>query len=188
MSTEKKIWLVMAVFIGLFAYGVWNLFSPDAFPISFVRGEVREVSPGVLAGPYPSKDELKLLSDKGVSEVVCLMDPRLAIEKPLVEEEKRMASELNIVFSNYPMDFSDMEGKDAEEELGKAVKYLVGKNGASRVYVHCYLGRHRVGLFVEAYKKAASLKSVSPSPLQSAPQPSSTERAPVRDSHARQAP
>ncbi len=187
MSTEKKIWLVMAVFIGLFAYGVWNLFSPDAFPISFVRGEVREVSLGVLAGPYPSKDELKVLADKGVSEIVCLMDPRLAVERPLVEEEKRMASELNIAFSNFPMDFTDMEGSGAREELEKAVRHLVGRNGDSRVYVHCYLGRHRVSLFVEALRKASTLKAVSPSPLQSAPRPSSTEVADPREALARQA-
>lgn len=187
MSTEKKIWLVMAVFIGLFAYGVWNLFSPDAFPISFVRGEVREVSPGVLAGPYPSKDELKLLAGKGVSEVVSLMDPGLAVESPLVEEEKRMASELNLAFSNFPMDFSDMEGSGSREELEKAVKHLAGRNGAQKVYVHCYLGRHRVALFVEAFKKASTLKAVSPSPLQSAPEPSSTQKAHAPPPLARQA-
>ncbi len=169
MSTEKKIWLVMAVFIGLFAYGVWNLFSPDAFPISFVRGEVREVSLGVLAGPYPSKDELKVLADKGVSEIVCLMDPRLAVERPLVEEEKRMASELNIAFSNFPMDFTDMEGSGAREELEKAVRHLVGRNGDSRVYVHCYLGRHRVALFEKEFLKVTAPEAQRPVPQGSLP-------------------
>lgn len=176
MSTEKKIWLVMAVFIGLFAYGVWNLFRPDAFPISFVRGEAREVSSGVLVGPYPSRDELKVLAGKGVVEIVSLMDPRLAIERPLVEEEKRMASELNLAFFNFPIDFSDMEGGGSREELDKAVKHLSARNDGTKVYVHCYLGRHRVALLEAAFRKAASGKDLSPSPLQSAQRPPATQK------------
>ena len=177
MSTEKKIWLVMAVFIGLFAYGVWNLFRPDAFPISFVRGEVREVSSVVLVGPYPSKDELKVLAGKGVVEIVSLMDPRLAIERPLVEEEERMASELKFAFFNFPIDFSNMEGGGSREELDKAVKHLSDRNDRTKVYVHCYLGRHRVALLEAAFRKAASGKDLSPSPLRSAQRPPATQKA-----------
>lgn len=153
MSTEKKFWLITAVFTGLVAYGVWNLFQPDKFPMSFVRGEVREIAPGVLAGPYPTEDELKVLARNGVVEVISLMDPESTVESRLVEEEKRLVSNRGLRFSNYPMDFQDMSSEKSAKGLEQTMERL-SKRGGGNLYVHCYLGRHRVGLVEAALKKS----------------------------------
>lgn len=156
MSTEKKIWIITAVFVALVAYGVWNLFQPDRFPMSFARGEVREAVPGVLVGPYPTEDELKVLKRNGVREVMSLMDPESVAESALFRSEKELVSKAGFVFSSYPMDFKDMDGERSAKGVEEAVDRLL-KRGDTKVYVHCYLGRHRVGLVEAALKKGAAL-------------------------------
>jgi hypothetical protein len=153
MSTEKKLWLIMAVFIGLGAYGVWNLFQPDVFPMSFVRGEVREAAPGVLVGPYPTEAELKILARNGVVEVISLMDPESVVESRLVEEEKKLVAAKGLRFENFPMDFQDMNGMKSAIALKEALQRISAR-GAGKLYVHCYLGRHRVSMIEAALKKS----------------------------------
>lgn len=154
MSTEKKLRLIMALFVMLVAYGVFNLFQPDVFPMSFVRGTVREAAPGVLAGPYPTDAELKILARNGVVEVISLMDPESTVESRLVAEEKKLVSLLGLRFLNFPMDFQDMNGQRSVAGLEQVMERLL-KRGNDKIYVHCYLGRHRVGMVEAALKKIA---------------------------------
>lgn len=154
MGTEKKLRILIAVFIAAFAYGVWNLFQPDVFPMSFVRGEAREAAPGVLVGPYPTEAELRLLSKNGVTEVISLMDPDSTIESPLVTEEKKLVADRGLRFQNFPMDFQDLNGEKSAKSFGLAIQ-RINARGAEKFYVHCYLGRHRVGMVETELKKTA---------------------------------
>lgn len=151
MSTEKKFWVLTFIFICAFAYGVWNLFQPDAFPMSFVRGQAREAAPNVIVGPYPTDAELRLLSKNGLTEVISLMDPESTVEGPLLEEEKRLAANHGLRFENFPMDFKDMKGEKSSLSFEAAMQRIAAR-GQEKVYVHCYLGRHRVGMVEEALK------------------------------------
>ena len=157
MSTEKKLRLIMAAFVMLAVYGVWNIFQPDVFPMSFVRGEVREIAPGVLGGPYPTEAELRLLARNGVTEVISLMDPESVVESSLVEEERKLAAGKGLKFTNFPMDFNDMNSPRSVSGLEKALSRL-SERGAQKVYIHCYLGRHRVGQVEAALKKGQAQK------------------------------
>lgn len=161
MSTEKKLWVITLVFIGAFAYGVWNLFQPDAFPISFVRGEAREAAPGVIVGPYPTDDELRLLKNNGVTEVVSLMHPESAVESALVAEEARLVASRGMRFMNFPMDFKDMKGAESASSLARAVDRIRAR-GEAKLYVHCYLGRHRVALIEAALRGAPAQAAGQP--------------------------
>jgi hypothetical protein len=154
MSTEKKLRLIMALFVMLVAYGVFNLFQPDVFPMSFARGTVREAAPGVLAGPYPSEAELEILARNGVVEVISLMDPESAVESRLVEEEKKLVAAQGLRFLNFPMDFQNMNGQRSAAGLEQIMERL-SKRGNEKIYVHCYLGRHRVSMVEAALKKIA---------------------------------
>lgn len=155
MSSERKLWLITATFIALVSYGVWNLFQPDKFPMSFVRGDVREVATGVLAGPYPTEAELNILMRNGVVEVISLMDSESAIESRLVETEKKLVADKGLRFLNYPMDFQDMNGHKSAGGLEKALARISARGG-EKLFVHCYLGRHRVGMLEAALKKSAA--------------------------------
>lgn len=158
MSTEKKIWLLVLFFAGLFSYAVYNVYRPDSGPMSFVRGEVRELGPNVIVGPYPTWEEMRRLKKRGVVELVSLMDDDSAVESALVGEEKKLAAAAGLKFANFPMDFSRLDSDDNKGHLADAVAYVISLDG-TKVYVHCYLGKHRVGAFEREFGKALLARS-----------------------------
>ncbi len=152
MSSEKKFWIIAAVFAVLFAYGIYNVFKPDIPPLSFVRGTVREISPGVLIGPYPSDNEMYRLKAMGVRTVISLMDPGSKVESMLVAEGKARAEGYGMEHYGFPMSVGDMEGEGNMAQVKEAVRQARPSEG-NKVYVHCYLGRHRAGIFEREFIK-----------------------------------
>lgn len=153
MSAEKKIWLLIAAFIALFVFGVYSAFRPDKGPMKLVRGPVREIAPGLMAGPYPTRDEVVKLKEKGVQEIISLMDPSLPIETQIIDMEREAARENGIEYFNFPMSFLNLRSEANMERIKSAVEHALSSKG-KKVYIHCYLGRHRIGIFEEEYLKA----------------------------------
>ncbi len=153
MSTEKKIWLLVLFFAGLFVYAVYNVYRPDTGPMSFVRGSARDLGPNIIVGPYPTHEELTRLKKRGVEEIISLMDDDSAVESALVSEEKKTVAGIGLRFANFPMDFSRLESNDNMGHLADAVAHVMALE-KTKVYIHCYLGRHRVGLFEREFLRA----------------------------------
>lgn len=160
MSTEKKFWIITVVVAVLFAYGVYNVFKPDIPPLSFVRGTVREVSPGVLIGPYPSENEMYRLKAMGVGVVISLMDGSSPVESMLVSEGRARAEEYGMEYHNLPMSVTDLNGDGNIVTADDAVKLALSP-GSKKVYVHCYLGRHRVSVFEAEFLKAKAARDAA---------------------------
>ena len=158
MSSEKKFWIITAVFAVLFAYGIFNVFKPDIPPLSFVRGTVREISPGVLIGPYPSDNEMYRLKAMGVRTVISLMDPGSKVESMLVAEGKARAEGYSMEHYGFPMSVADMEGEGNMAQVKEAVRQA-WSSGGNKVYVHCYLGRHRVSMFEREFIKEKAMRA-----------------------------
>jgi len=153
LTSEKKFWAITIVFAVLFGYGVYNLFKPDIPPLSFVRGTVREASPGVLVGPYPSETEVRRLKAMGVTTVISLMDPDSSVETMLVAEGRARAEANGMAYYNFPINVMNMNGDEGLAMIKRAVA-LAESSGGGKVYVHCYLGRHRVGIFEQEFLRA----------------------------------
>ncbi len=168
MNTEKKIWLLAIVFVGLFIYAVYNIFVPDRFPMSFVRGQAREITPLVIIGPYPTEREIRKLKARGVEVLVSLLNPANPAETMLEEEERRGASKAGLLYLNFPMDFVKLGGAANSEQVSLAVERLKGYAGR-KIYVHCYLGRHRVALFEKEFLKVTAPEAQRPVPQGSLP-------------------
>jgi hypothetical protein len=107
----------------------------------------------VFVGPYPTESELKVLARNGVVEVISLMDPESAVESRFVEEEKKLVAARGLRFQNFPMDFQKMDGPTSMLALERALQRISAR-GAEKLYVHCYLGRHRVSMIEAALKKS----------------------------------
>ncbi len=152
LNTEKKFWIITLFFLGLFAYGIYNVFIPDRFPMSFVRGEARKIGANVIIGPYPTESELIKLKDNGVEEVISLMDPASPVESELVKREKGLVKRLGLEFKNFPMSFVRLESEENKKRLSSLVSYILSDSTKQR-YIHCYLGRHRVGLLEKELEK-----------------------------------
>ncbi|MBI5236935.1 MAG: hypothetical protein HY887_00740 [Deltaproteobacteria bacterium] len=161
MNTEKKIWLLAIVFGVLFIYAVYNIFAPDRFPMSFVRGQAREITPLVLVGPYPTEREIKQLKARGVQVLVSFLNPANPAETMLEEEERRNAAKAGFEYLNFPMDFLHLGDLANSEQIRLAVERLKDYTG-KKIYVHCYLGRHRVAMFEKEFLKKAVPETQGP--------------------------
>ncbi|MBI3399538.1 MAG: hypothetical protein HY026_09990 [Deltaproteobacteria bacterium] len=152
LSTEKKFWIITFIFVGLFIYGVYNIFHPNEFPISFVRGKVREIAPNIIVGPYPTESELIKLKGMGIKEVINLMDASSPIEAWIVNEEKMLSHKYDLEYLNFPMDFVNLESKANMNQISLLVNHLLYSNG-KKIYIHCYLGKHRVKVLEKEFLK-----------------------------------
>jgi len=156
MRTESKVWVLVVFFVALFGFGMYSAFRPESYPLHFIRGEVRPLAQNVIIGPYPEKTEWKRLRNRmDIDVLVSLMDPSSKIEGGFVENEKAMAERYGMVFMNFPMDFVKLSDKSNIEQARRLVRYIQTSGGNRKFYVHCYLGRHRVKIFADAFSKAA---------------------------------
>ncbi|MFQ5480621.1 MAG: hypothetical protein ACE5DW_05025 [Thermodesulfobacteriota bacterium] len=167
MRTEHKVWILTIFFAGLFALGLYSAFKPESYPLKFIRGEVRPISENVIIGPYPEKKEWRRLGeDIGVDVIVSLMDPASVVEGGFVKTEKAMAHKYGMEFKNFPMDFLHLSDESNKVAAAALARYILKSKGKKLFYVHCYLGRHRVEVFGDAYK--ALLKETNPAGVQEA--------------------
>lgn len=164
-KTELKIWAISLVFILVFIYGVYTVFKPDHFPMSFIRGEARVVSEQIIIGPYPTEREFQRLKAQGVGAIVSLMNGESPVESKLVDNEREMAEEMGMVFVNFPMGFADLKSDGNKVQMEKAVEFLLRHKG-EKVYLHCYLGRHRAVMVAESLiKEMKMLKDLTKSTI-----------------------
>ena len=143
MNSNIKIWILTVFLLGLFAYGIYNVYAPEHFPMSFVQGKVRKINEKVMLGPYPTEHELYRLRKKGVNKVISLMNPGMPFESSLVKIERKNAEAYGIEFINIPMSYLRPGGEVNKKQLEKVLDEIIG-SGDKVVYVHCYLGRHRM--------------------------------------------
>ena len=150
--------LIFIVLVGLpTTYATYNIFQPEKFPIKFLRGEVVQVSDHIIIGPYPTEKEIKRLKKMGIQEFISLMNPSMPFESPLLKKEKELTEKHKVSFRNIPLSyFPDLESKENLKKIKNLVAYT--KDDKTKIYVHCYLGRHRTTLFKTHY-----LQSQNPS-------------------------
>lgn len=169
---RKVVWIPALILLaGIPAsYGIFNIFEPEHFPIKFLRGDVVEVSDRLVVGPYPTEDEIVRLKKLGVTELIGLMNSQMPFEMPLIAKEKSLAEKYKLGFRNVPLMYlPNLESKQNLARVAELVSEL--RESSNRVYVHCYLGRHRVGLVKTEYLKAMNPAGSTPSES-SVPDPS----------------
>jgi protein tyrosine phosphatase (PTP) superfamily phosphohydrolase (DUF442 family) len=103
--------------------------------------KIEEVSERLSFGPYPDKNELKLLKAQGYDGVISLLHPAIPFEEVLLQEEKKNAEDVGIQFYSRPMLPWISENKAALNSI-----LVLIKQSHQRFYVHCYLGQHRANL------------------------------------------
>ena len=132
------------------SYGIYNIFKPEHYPMKFFRGEVIKVSETLLLGPYPSEREIKYLKKLGVMEIISLMDPSMPFESTLIERGKQLAEKNNLKFQNVPLSYlPNLHSKENIARVDDLVSSLAHES--NKIYIHCYLGRHRTTLVKERY-------------------------------------
>ncbi|MBE9532436.1 MAG: hypothetical protein IME98_06480 [Proteobacteria bacterium] len=120
--------------------------------MSFVQGKVRKINDNVIAGPYPTEHEIYRLKKMGVNKLVSLMNPNMPFESSLIKIERKTAKGFGIEFVNIPMSYLNLGGQSNADQLDVILDEIIG-SGDKVVYVHCYLGRHRMELVAAGLNK-----------------------------------
>ncbi len=126
----------------------FDRFEQYAFPLHWLQGKMRVVSAQVIVGPYPSIEHLQQLRAAGVTSVVTLLDRHLIYEGGLIDKERREEESLGLKFFNFPMDSSEPPTSALNDAALSNLRAVLAAQASGRVYVHCYLGKHRVGYAV----------------------------------------
>ena len=144
--------LFIAVFIGyLFSMAsvYFSYIEPYLFPLRMIQGEARYVTENIIVGPYPHKKDLeKLVKVNDVKVIISLLNPSLPFEKSLLEKEKRLVKEFGLAFYSVPLSYLNLDSPENYRKL-ELIRKIVEKHRGEKVYIHCYLGRHRVGFVAE---------------------------------------
>lgn len=139
---KKKYWKLASVLLissmVLCGTGFYSFLHTGSGLIQQSQGTVEE-GERFTFGPYPEKEELARLKEEGYDGVITLLNPTLPIEQPLLEKEKKNASEAGIILHSLPMLPWVGDNSKSIEEVKKMIK-----QDDKKYYVHCYLGRHRV--------------------------------------------
>lgn len=136
------------VFLANFAF-----FEPYIYPLHLLQGNVRKVSPRIIVGPYPDYGLLVSLRGRGVKIVVSLLDSKLIYETSLIRKEKRLSRALGLKDYDFPMDSRQPPGSPLNARALKGIRELLARHPQAKIYIHCYLGKHRVGYVVSMLEK-----------------------------------
>ncbi len=129
------------VLVSLAAGGaLWVWLSPGLIN----RGAVAEVVDGTrfTFGPYPDRDALLELKEQGYTDVISLLHPAVVpFEPKLLADEREAAKDVGINLVHAPM-------LPWISDNGESVELIreLARSGRGKYYVHCYLGRDRVGV------------------------------------------
>lgn len=140
--------LLLAVILATPAYlflANFAIFEPYLFPLHYLQGNVHQVTRTIIVGPYPDEGLLENLDHRGVKIVVSLLDPHLIYEQSLIEREDHLTRELGIKDYDFPMNSSQPPTSVLNARALHEIRALIRKHPGAKMYIHCYLGKHRVG-------------------------------------------
>lgn len=128
------------VFLANFA-----IFEPYIYPLHLLQGNVRKVAPDIIVGPYPDYGLLASLHARGVKVIVSLLDPRLIYETSLIHKEKQLSKTLGMKDYDFPMNSRQSPRSALNSRAMARVRAFIAAHPHTKIYIHCYLGKHRVG-------------------------------------------
>ena len=131
------------------------------YPLHFLQGEVLELNENIFVGPYPHFDELKRLQkETGIEVVISLLNVGLPQEKALLKREEKIVERLGISLYSYPLSYFNFNNEYNKKTINELIAFIRDL-GDKKIYIHCYLGRHRVKQVRMGLKEAGLLDKIS---------------------------
>ena len=139
-------------------------FEPYLYPLHLLQGNVREVTHTVIVGPYPDYGLISDLRERGVRTIISLLDKHLIYEKSLIRKEDLYARQMGIREYDFPMDSREPPTSRLNAAALRDISRYIRRHPHTKVYIHCYLGKHRVGDVVDMLR--AQRKDQTPSAVE----------------------
>jgi len=115
------------------------------------RANQQPLSPHITIGPYPHLDEMRQLKKEGFSGIISLLDNNLPQERALNNAEERAAKLIGLDFWEVPLSYLPLRSSANQNAVDDVARILTS-HPDKKIYIHCYLGRHRVELTREILK------------------------------------
>lgn len=145
--------LLFSIFIVylIFAFLVYfDYFEKYLYPLHLIQGDVEILSDNILIGPYPHVDELRRLKKtQGITDVISLLNTEMPQEKALYKREEKVAQIVGVSLFSYPMSYFNLNSEGNKKTVDEIVSFIKNMGGQRKVYIHCYLGRHRTKVIKE---------------------------------------
>jgi len=122
----------------------WLLLNPNNLVNQAFRAPITTINSHLMAGPYPTDRDLASLRAQGVTTVVSLLDAKVPYEDQLLAREREAVARHGMKLVNVPMTsfFGHRIGEDYPAAAAAAAAAV--RKAPDRVYLHCYLGEHRM--------------------------------------------
>lgn len=121
---------------------IWLFLNPQHFDA--VASNISVYNAQFAFGGYPTPELLSQLKREGYQGVISALDPEhIPLEKVLWEKEQKMAADAGLELTLLPL--LPWVGNEENEKALKQLEELV-KTSHKRYFIHCYLGRDRIGL------------------------------------------
>lgn len=142
--TKKLILWGLVLVLSAAAAGYLVLINPGNPLTRAFQRKIADVDSRIVTGPYPVEADFATLKQADVGLIVSLLDPAIPYEKTLLERERRLAAAHGMRLRNFPMasilgrkfgGYYATSAADAADAIA---------NTSDKVYLHCYLGRHRI--------------------------------------------
>lgn len=142
---SRRIWLAIGVIVVLGVASAWYILITPNNPLTrMFQREISDINARIIIGPYPEERDFELLKRNGVTLVVTLLNPEIPYEANLLEREKGVAAKHGIELRSFPM--SSILGQRFGDEYDRSAAGAADAiaTAAGKVYLHCYLGMHRI--------------------------------------------
>lgn len=137
--------------------GSFQVFEPILAPfVNVARGGTQQLSATLTIGPYPREAEVLQLKRQGYDAVLSLLNTRLPQERALNYHEARVVRQQGMLFYQVPFSYLGVDGSQNRYGVQQVASILRATPG-KRFYIHCYLGRHRVGYLREQLSHGGGL-------------------------------
>lgn len=147
----------MLLILGM-ALSNFDVLEPYLFPLHLAKGRITHYGTNITIGHYPQRYELEDLKKKrGIDLNVSLLDTTLPQERALNEQVAQAAQKLGVEFKSVPLGYLSLESVENKRKVTELARFIKA-NSSRKVYIHCYLGRHRVR---EVCKELAKLHVIT---------------------------
>jgi hypothetical protein len=131
----------------------FDFFEPYLFPLHMMQGKARQVTEKTIVGPYPRESELaRLKSTYNVTSVISLLNAKdLPQENALLIKEEKLCKKYHLRLLSFPLSYLSLESHTNQQTMKEVLRYI-NEHPKEMFYIHCYLGKHRVGKVEELLK------------------------------------
>lgn len=137
----------------------FDYFEPYIFPLHLIKGKAHQLNENIIIGPYPHPEDMKRLKkDHDVTIVISLLNTDLPQEKALYNKEREHAERLGMAVYSFPLEFVSLKSK-SNRTTAKKLADFIKRHPHNKVYIHCYLGKHRINFVKRELLREGVLKN-----------------------------